>query len=401
MKPKWICCQIGAREHYAVPRALQKNGQLNCLITDYWSDGGLTSKLTNRAARRLASRTHRMIPNDLVHHFNTAFVKLEVENRLSKRRGWEAIVHRNRWFQSAAAKKVEATIRTTGADVLFSYSYGAKQIFEEAKPLGTKLILGQIDPGPFEWKFVNEIHSRHGIAPLEMPPEKYWENWRAECDLADIIIANSNWSKDALIGQEIPESKIQVIPLAYQAPDDVSHQTSDLPNTFSNERKLQVLFLGQVIARKGVLELAVAIKSLRNQPVEFTVVGGGDESTLARLRKLENVNVTGQVDRREAVEFYKKSDVFILPTHSDGFAITLLEAAAFGLPIIASPFCGDVVRHDIDGITLKEVSPEAIEDAIVKLLFDIPAIKRFQQNQSNRQFRTISDLANELASLTT
>src|SRR6185503_21068264 len=33
---KWICCQLGAREHYAVPRALQLGGVLGEFITDLW-----------------------------------------------------------------------------------------------------------------------------------------------------------------------------------------------------------------------------------------------------------------------------------------------------------------------------------------------------------------------------
>ena len=33
---KWICCQLGAREHYAIPRALSRLGTLDWLITDAW-----------------------------------------------------------------------------------------------------------------------------------------------------------------------------------------------------------------------------------------------------------------------------------------------------------------------------------------------------------------------------
>ena len=33
---KWLCCQLGAREHYAIPRALFRIGMLGCLVTDAW-----------------------------------------------------------------------------------------------------------------------------------------------------------------------------------------------------------------------------------------------------------------------------------------------------------------------------------------------------------------------------
>ena len=36
MPPSWICCQLGSREHYAIPRVLQQNNRLTVLITDAW-----------------------------------------------------------------------------------------------------------------------------------------------------------------------------------------------------------------------------------------------------------------------------------------------------------------------------------------------------------------------------
>ena len=42
---KWICSQIGAREHYAVPRALHKSGRLSALYTDFWAGRALRRAL--------------------------------------------------------------------------------------------------------------------------------------------------------------------------------------------------------------------------------------------------------------------------------------------------------------------------------------------------------------------
>ena len=315
------------------------------------------------------------------------------------RSGWNAIVQRNDWFQKMAAGRIKSLMETTNPDLVFSYSYGAKQIFEMAKPLGKRLVLGQVDPGPFEWQLVDEIHRRHDVPSLEMPPDEYWDDWHTECEMADMILANSDWAKQALVIQGIPEQKIRIVPLAYQVPSDVVLQQDKLPDTFSNARPLKILYLGQVIARKGIVELAEAIEALTDQPVQWTIVGGGDSKVLSRLRNLSNVVVAGQVDRNTAVKYYQEADAFILPTHSDGFAITLLEAAAFGLPIVASSFCGDVVRNDVDGIVLEEVSSEAIVQAVGKMVSDAPLIQRFQQAQRQRKFRTIDDLASELVEL--
>src|SRR2546423_10143383 len=72
----------------------------------------------------------------------------------------------------------------------------------------------------------------------------------------------------------------------------------------------------------------------------------------------------GPATRKQAAEFYRNADVFILPTLSDGFAITQLEAQAHGLPVISSKCCGGVVENGRNGIFLEEPSAACIAAAI-------------------------------------
>jgi glycosyltransferase involved in cell wall biosynthesis len=72
----------------------------------------------------------------------------------------------------------------------------------------------------------------------------------------------------------------------------------------------------------------------------------------------------------EAERLYRSSDVFVLPTISDGFAITQLEALAHGLPLIVTPNCGDAVRHGIDGLRVPIRDPGALADAIRRFADD-------------------------------
>ncbi len=53
----WICCQLGAREHFAVPRALHRDGKLAQLVTDAWAPGPLAGR---RQARPALSRRSRV-----------------------------------------------------------------------------------------------------------------------------------------------------------------------------------------------------------------------------------------------------------------------------------------------------------------------------------------------------
>jgi glycosyltransferase involved in cell wall biosynthesis len=85
----------------------------------------------------------------------------------------------------------------------------------------------------------------------------------------------------------------------------------------------------------------------------------------------------GPATRKQAAEFYRDADVFILPTLSDGFAITQLEAQAHGLPIIASRCCGNVVENGINGIILDEPSAACIAHAVHDCIASSDRLEKF------------------------
>src|SRR5438046_1737963 len=89
----WIACQIGARENYAVPRALHQRECLQELITDFWSPPG------SRTSRKLGDRFHPELANANVRSANFSFFRLEVFARATRLRDWNLIIKRNRVFQ--------------------------------------------------------------------------------------------------------------------------------------------------------------------------------------------------------------------------------------------------------------------------------------------------------------
>ena len=136
------------------------------------------------------------------------------------------------------------------------------------------------------------------------------------------------------------------------------------PARFTRERPMRVLFLGQVNLRKGIARLLEAAQILRNEPVEFWLVGPVQVTNSSTIVHPERVKWFGPVTREKAAEYYRNADVFVLPTLSDGFAITQLEAQAHGLPLIASKFCGKVVESGRNGIILEQPTATYIAAAI-------------------------------------
>jgi glycosyltransferase involved in cell wall biosynthesis len=435
---KWICCQLGAREHYAIPRALFRLGMLEALVTDAWiRPSSLLAKICGRGSK-LAERFHHELSDARVKAFNSSLIVFEMLASARALGMWPSIFARNRWFQKKVVSTLISDVRlkTSDSPVLLSYSYTALEPFRYAKARGSKTVLVQIDPGPEEERIVAQEATRlpelaRGWQPA---PAEYWTLWREECKLADRIIVNSEWSRDALIRQGVPTEKLKVIPLAYEAPEisrlrmatarqggqppthryGVPRQSAafaeamaakeviearSYPARFTHERPLRVLFLGLVNLRKGVARLLEAARILCNEPVEFWMVGPVEVANAATIRDTKRVKWLGLATRKQATEYYRNADVFILPTLSDGFAITQLEAQAYGLPIIASKFCGKVVENGVNGTILEQPTAEHIAAALCDCIAHPTRLQAFAAASGVREEFAIGALAYRLQKL--
>lgn len=355
---KWFCCQLGAREHYAVPRALQRGGVLGEFFTDLWIRPGT---LLHSWKKGLTGRFHPELASARITAPNVAALRFELKASLARENGWKLIRERNEWFQRQALAQLARTPPESGngQQTIFAYSYAARQIFKFARARGWRTVLGQIDPGPADERIISDLHQKSG-AEWKPAPVEYWNDWRDECSLADQIVVNSAWSRDALLSEGIPAEKIRVIPVAYEPLHDARSFQRQYPHRFSSERPLRVLFLGHISLRKGVLPLLDAVKLLAGENVEFWFVGPTQITITPDWREHPQCKWFGVVPRVDVDRFYRDADVFIFPTHSDGFGLTQLEAQSWKLPVIASGQCGEVVRDGVNGVILDEISGEGI-----------------------------------------
>lgn len=381
---KWICCQLGAREHYAVPRALQLSGRLGEFITDVWT-------------KRLTGRFHSDLAHAQVRAPNISALTFELKAQATGVNGWELITQRNEWFQQRALDHLYKQ-PANGPRTVFAYSYAAERIFEFARKRGWRTVLGQIDPGPAEEQLIAQLHEKARQNHWKPAPAEYWNSWRNECALADQIVVNSSWSRDALLRDGVQAEKIKIVPVAYEAPESISYER-DYPGAFTSQRPLRVLFLGQINVRKGVAQLLDAVKLLGRENVEFWFVGPMQISIPSELKNDARLKWFGVVPRSQVHEYYKNADVFLFPTLSDGFGLTQLEAQSWKLPVVASRRCGEVVRDGINGVLLEEVSGQAIADVLLKFL-QSPEILKAMSAQSGVDDRfSLKTLATSLTNL--
>jgi glycosyltransferase involved in cell wall biosynthesis len=383
----WICCQLGAREHYAIPRVLFQHNKLARLITDAWvTPRSPLNKLPKSLLSNLRERFHSELDIAFISSFNNSLLEFELLQKIKKNYGWHKIIDRNSWFQNKTVSLLEAKKnKTIDRTTIFAYSYAALDIFKFAKNRGWRTVLGQIDPGSFEEELVTKARNYHlELASAWQPaPSQYWQNWQEECRLADTIIVNSDWSKQALEKTGIKSSKIEIIPLAYN-PEPIANNFQRIyPQSFSCDRPLRVLFLGQIILRKGIAAILEAIKLLQDEPIEFWFVGLVGVNLPEDLKNNQKVKFFGKTSRSTTVNYYKQADLFLFPTLSDGFGLTQLEAQAWQLPIIASNFCGTVVKNKINGLILPEVTGNEIAKALIFCLKNPDLLTQFARNANN------------------
>jgi glycosyltransferase involved in cell wall biosynthesis len=385
----WVVSQLGAREHYGVARALASQGALGALVTEAWAP---PCSVWSRIAQRLTQRFHSDLAQLPVHAWTGQSIIFEALARGRGLTGWALIIARNDWFQRhalAALWRLAPLIEEAGGvsckPTLFSYSYTALHQFRWAKSRGWRTVLGQIDPGPLD----NELMLQPQPQPqpankgkvVSAMSGKYLADWREECMLADQIVVNSEWSRQSLLAAGAADEKLKVVPLAF----DLRGRGTSQPERrylshFDAERPLRVLFLGNLSWRKGVMEVFDAIRLLGAFPCEFWFVGAIQIEVPTDIAARSNVKLIGPVSRGSVANWYATADVFVFPTHSDGFGITQLEALFHGLPVIASRNCGKVIEDGVNGLLLEKVSGSEIADKIIYFLDNPSTLKFMMQN---------------------
>lgn len=357
---RWVTSQIGSREHYAIPKSLNELGKLYKFYPDIWMPpthkylaflGSAGHALLNRYDPKISGRTEPL--GNINSIVRQRFLK---GNDLYKN-----YCEYGSSFAYRLNKRLQKEI--SQFETYFTYNTGALETFLFLKAEGKVLTLGQIDPGRVERAIVkaeNEKFPGWATDQYHHAPDCYFDRIEQEWALADYIIVNSEWSKKAIVKQGAESSKVKILPLSYEPHVNVT------VNKKVNTKTLKVLFAANVILRKGIQYLFECAKQLKEYDIEFIVAGPINIAPHIVKGTTNNISFLGKIERNELYKFYLGADVYILPTLSDGFAITQIEAMSYGLPVIATSRCGEVVTSGVDGIVVNPYSGDELSSAILQ-----------------------------------
>ncbi len=173
---------------------------------------------------------------------------------------------------------------------------------------------------------------------------------------------------------------------------------------------LQVLSVGRLVPDKGQLLLLEAVAELRHRgvAVSLTLVGDGPDrpALMEAVRRLgidDSVVLAGAVDQDRLPELYRSADAFCLPSFAEGLPVVLMEAMAYGLPVVATRIAGvsELVQDGLNGAVVAAGRVDLLADALARLAAD-PELRSRWAQEGERRVRAQYDIrisARELAEL--
>lgn len=188
-----------------------------------------------------------------------------------------------------------------------------------------------------------------------------------EYDLADLILVLSEFARETFLRAGIPAHKLFLTSRGVDASRFTPQPRPD---------KFRAIFVGALIKRKGVHVLLEAWKKLNLPEAELFLVGQVHPEIEPYLRELATSTVKTIGFSRQAEYFFGNATAHILPSSCEGSAKTTYEAAACGLPQIATHESGDVVQDGFNGLIVPPEDPDALAAAIRRLYDSPDLVKR-------------------------
>ncbi len=219
----------------------------------------------------------------------------------------------------------------------------------------------------------------------------------------DLVICVSSQLKEICLGYGIPESIIRVIPNGID-PEDFTWEDAVSPAEklgIETAGRTVLVTVGRLVPKKGVdrfvAEILPAVAA-RSPEVLYLAAGDGPlrekiEGTVRRKGLEDNVRLLGDLpmDDGRLAAAYCAADIFVMPNAEvagdiEGFGIVAIEAAAAGLPVVASRLQGiqEAVREGENGILLPWDDPAAFVEVLLDLVKN--PVKRRELGERGRRY---------------
>lgn len=322
-------------------RQLFRLDLLDKFITSFAVSEGRTAKLVRTLLKR---RVLSGLPAEVIQSYPAVEILSRVESWIEKNQE-VVLFHRNARFQDRVIKNDLAE-----SSVVIGFDTSSWKVAQYCRGAGKRFIL-DVTIGHSRSK--EEIYDR-----LRSDYPEWMRNVPRKCqamieleqqelnDAAQVVVPSA-FVRQTLIENGVDERKIIINPfgsslISYRGIKKFKRKT------------ITFLFFGALTARKGLPVLLAAWKRMNRYDCQLLLAGYGGIPSGVELPK--GVTVLGTISPADRVDLFSRADVFVFPSFFEGLAQVLIEAAASGLPIIATPNSGasEIVSHAYNGFLIQE-----------------------------------------------
>lgn len=170
------------------------------------------------------------------------------------------------------------------------------------------------------------------------------------------VIAVSAHTKSILTDAGVPEAKLKVISNGIDT-------SLFVPREYTGEIK-RLIYIGYLVEHKGVQVLIRALALLKEQDLTLSIVGDGSyrgelECLRDKLCLQDRVSFLGEKNAGKVAELLREHDALVHPSFIESFGITVVEALATGIPVVATINGGS--EHILDSATGILVAPRDVQ----------------------------------------
>lgn len=216
-----------------------------------------------------------------------------------------------------------------------------------------------------------------------------------------IIVLSDSWHDRIKAITENPNIRVLYNPVDTQE-FHFSAQRMDKPQK-------NILFMGQLEHEKGIYDLLEAAPDvLKAEPdAKFVLCGNGDIEGLKNFCRekgiLDRVEFCGWVSGQDKIKRLAEADLFVLPSHCEGLPVSVIEAMAAGLPIVATCVGGipDIIEHGTNGFIVNVGDTRTLAEYITEFLKNNSMRERMGKLNMNKAEQTfdVSVVVNKLCGI--
>ena len=268
------------------------------------------------------------------------------------------------WIYDYNDSRAARLIRSSSYTAVISPIGASSRVFEEAKSREVKRIL-YLPIMPFSCvvdDYEREVARGYGESYGVKITAERMSLERNEIDEADIILCPSIYVKHRL--EEcfpVAAPKARLVPFGIDKSKDLKFAGRQF------NRPLRVIFVGQVVQRKGIIDLLEAVKEFCSDELILTVVGKLPSGSKISLNGT-NIDYKGVLGRERVGKELRMHDVLCLPSQVEGMPLVVLEALSVGLPVITTIVCEGVVKDGLNGYVVEKRNPVQLAAVFRKIL---------------------------------